>query len=275
MLTLQRGQKKMTFENRTFVVTGGSSGIGRRTCELLSNAGARVIILDRNQPTDFFDRYIQVDMSQANSIDAALAQLRDESLLHGLCNIAGVPGTVDSTTLWRINYLGLRHLTHGLLPRLQKGSAIVNLASLAGNQWRDRVALHSQLAQSADWATGEAFLQSNASMNEQAYAKSKEAVIVWTLQSAHSVMNQYGVRMNSVSPGPVDTPIFPDFLATLGREKVEDAVRRTGRIATPADIAPVVQFLLSDASGWITGSDLTTDGGLASFRFASALAPMK
>ena len=67
--------------------------------------------------------------------------------------------------------------------------------------------------------------------------------------------------MNAVSPGPVDTPILKDFVATLGaRAEAEMAVMdRPGR---PEDIAPLVGFLLSDAAAWIRGANLPVDGGM-------------
>ncbi len=69
--------------------------------------------------------------------------------------------------------------------------------------------------------------------------------------------------MNAVSPGPVDTPILKDFLATLGARAEED--RRTmDRPGVPADIAPVVNFLLSDGSAWIRGANIPVDGGMFS-----------
>ena len=69
--------------------------------------------------------------------------------------------------------------------------------------------------------------------------------------------------MNTVSPGPVDTPILQDFLETLGARAEED-MRTMDRAGTPADIAPVVAFLLSDGSAWIRGANVPTDGGMHS-----------
>jgi NAD(P)-dependent dehydrogenase (short-subunit alcohol dehydrogenase family) len=70
-----------------------------------------------------------------------------------------------------------------------------------------------------------------------------------------------GIRMNCVSPGPVETPILPDFLETLGERAAEDAkiMDRPGR---PEDIAPVIAFMCSDGSGWIRGANIPCDGGM-------------
>jgi NAD(P)-dependent dehydrogenase (short-subunit alcohol dehydrogenase family) len=67
---------------------------------------------------------------------------------------------------------------------------------------------------------------------------------------------------NAVSPGPVDTPILRDFLETLGIRAEED-MRTMDRPGRPADIAPVVAFLLSDDSTWILGANIPVDGGMS------------
>src|SRR5699024_325584 len=72
-----------------------------------------------------------------------------------------------------------------------------------------------------------------------------------------------GMRTNTVSPGTVDTPLLPDFRATIGEDAVNGAARWAGRHARPADIADVVAFLASDAARWVNGVDLPVDGGYA------------
>ena len=77
------------------------------------------------------------------------------------------------------------------------------------------------------------------------------------------------IRMNSVSPGPVDTPILPDFIETLG-ERAEEDMQVMDRPGQPADIAPIVAFLLSDGAGWIRGTNIPADGGMSSLSDVSA-----
>lgn len=258
------------FSGKTIVVTGAASGIGQRTAEMLTEAGGRVIAMDRNRPPQSVSEYIAVDLSKPASIDAAVLELGNTQI-DGLCNIAGVPGTVDDEVLWRINYLGLRRLTTHLLPKMPRGSAIVNLASMAGFQWRDRASMLWELASIEDWESAESWIKAHPEMQDQAYRKSKEAVIVWTIGNANDWATRLGVRMNCVSPGPVQTPILDDFKQSLGQQNVADIITRTGRAATPDDIAPVVLFLLGDASRWVIGFDLQTDGGLTSSRFVSGV----
>lgn len=94
------------------------------------------------------------------------------------------------------------------------------------------------------------------------YFFSQEALGAWTLKNRWTWRDR-GIRMNAVSPGSVDTFILGDFVQTLGARAEED-MRVMDRPGTPADIAPVVAFLLSDASGWIRGANLPVDGGMSS-----------
>ena len=70
------------------------------------------------------------------------------------------------------------------------------------------------------------------------------------------------IRMNAVSPGPVETPIHQDFLQTLG-ERAEEDMRLMERAGRPGDIAPLVTFLCGDESRWIQGANIPCDGGMA------------
>lgn len=256
-----------SFANSTIVVTGAASGIGKETSQRLISAGASVIALDRNEPDFEVEQYIQVDLANKGSIDAAVSAIGAASI-DGLCNIAGVPGTLPDDVVARVNYLGLRHLTQAVLPRIRRGGAVVNLASVAGSKWRDHTEKYVELALLDSWDHSEKWIQGHDFLRVEAYRRFKEALIVWSQTYAGQYLQQHGVRMNCVSPGPVDTPILNDFRESMGRKNVEDLIELTGRPGTPQDIAPVVIFLLSESSRWIIGADITTDGGMSSARFA-------
>lgn len=257
------------FANKTIVVTGAASGIGQRTAQMLIEAGAQVIAIDRNQPDYEVQQFVQVDLADQASINAAVTAIGNASI-NGLCNIAGVPGTVPDDVVARVNYLGLRHLTQELLPQMPHGSTIVNLASMAGSKWRDHAAEYVELARLPTWQECERWIANHSFLKEEAYRRYKEALIVWCHTLAGDWQQKHGVRMNCVSPGPVDTPILDNFKESMGRKNVADLIDLTGRPGTPADIAPVVLFMLSDASRWIVGADISTDGGMGSSRFAVA-----
>lgn len=252
---------------KTIVVTGAASGIGAASAQILIESGANVIVLDLRapaQPALAALPFHRVDMGDAASIDAVLPAL--PGTIDGLCNIAGVPGTLGADKTMRINYLGLRHLTESLLPRMPAGAAVVNLASVAGNQWPERFAAHRALAQAVSFEAGSAWLAQQPPADETVYQYSKEALIVWTMVRAGAMHRENGVRMNCVSPGPVDTAILEDFRNSLGREKVAKAIETMGRPGRPTDIAPVVAFLCSPAAAWIAGENIRVDGALTATR---------
>ncbi|WP_455886213.1 coniferyl-alcohol dehydrogenase [Pseudomonas rustica] len=258
------------FAGKVIVVTGASSGIGQRTAQMLIEQGAQVIALDRNEPSYSVYKFVKVDLADPASIDQALDAISDQKL-DGLCNIAGLPGTGDMKTLWRVNYLAVCRLTEGLVSRLVSGASIVNLASMAGSLWKEREQLLWDLSQIKDWNDAEARIESEPTMLDQPYRKFKEALIVWSMAHAHEYKMKRGLRINCVSPGPVETPILGDFRVSLGQQNVDDIIERTGRAGNPDDIAPVILFLLSDASRWIVGMDIKTDGGLTSSRFVTQM----
>jgi NAD(P)-dependent dehydrogenase (short-subunit alcohol dehydrogenase family) len=251
----------MSVQGKTIVITGVSSGIGSDTAKLLRLQGARVIGVDRNDPMLTLDGFVKADLSTPAAIDAAIAQLPGR--IDALCNIAGVPGTAPVDLVAKVNYLGLRHLTLGLLDRMSGGS-VVNISSILGAEWPARLEPHRALGQTASFADGQAWLDQHPVPQETCYQYFKEALIVWTTTQSQPIFMQHNVRMNCVAPGPVFTPILGDFVQMLGQERVEKDAHRMKRPAFSDEVAPVIAFLCSDASRWVSGINLPVDGGLAS-----------
>ena len=252
----------MKLTNKTIVVTGVSSGIGAETARTLRAHGATVIGVDRNEPSLSLDAFVQADLSHPDAIDAAVQQLPAQ--VDGLCNIAGVPGTADPQLLARVNYLGLRHLSEAMLPRIREGGAIVNVSSVLGAEWPQRLELHRALGLACGFAAGEAWLRDNPVADQTCYQYFKEALIVWTQIQAQPWFMGTSVRMNCVAPGPVFTPILNEFVTMLGAERAQADAHRMKRPAYADEIAPVIAFLCADESRWINGVNIAVDGGLAS-----------
>jgi NAD(P)-dependent dehydrogenase (short-subunit alcohol dehydrogenase family) len=252
----------MTLANKTIVVTGCCSGIGADFAKLARLQGARVIGIDRNDPTLSLDGFVKADLGDTASINDALAQLPER--IDALANIAGVPGTAPADAVARVNYLGLRHLTLGALERMPAGASIVNISSILGAQWPERLQLHRELAATTGASEGAHWLRDHPVDPATCYQYFKEALIVWTLTQSQKIFLERGVRMNCVAPGPVFTPILGDFVAMLGAERVQADAHRMKRPAFSDEVAPVIAFLCSDASRWVSGINLPVDGGLAS-----------
>jgi NAD(P)-dependent dehydrogenase (short-subunit alcohol dehydrogenase family) len=250
----------MTLYGKTIVITGASSGIGAETARLARFQGAHVIGLDRNDPMITLDGFIKIDMGDTASIDAAVAAL--PSRVDALINAAGVSGLADKDLVARVNYLGLRHLTEGLVPHLANGGAVVNIASILGAEWPKRLDAHKALAATSTFAEGAAWLAKNPVPQETCYQFFKEALIVWSKKRGYDLFMQNDIRMNSVAPGPVFTPILGEFVQMLGEERVAADAAKIKRPAIADEIAPPILFLCSDAARWVTGINLPIDGGI-------------
>jgi NAD(P)-dependent dehydrogenase (short-subunit alcohol dehydrogenase family) len=127
-----------SYENKRVVVTGGATGVGAALLDVLAELGAaHVTVLDIKAPSGPHQTFLQTDLSDVKAVDAAIAAI--DGPVDVLFNNAGVADTLPSETVFKVNVLALRRLTEGLLARIPEGGAIVNTASIAGNQWPTRL----------------------------------------------------------------------------------------------------------------------------------------
>ena len=249
---------------RTYIVTGVSSGIGAATCQTLRSEGAKIIGVDRTD-SGIADEFFNADLSDQDSIEDLVQRL--PSGADGLANIAGVPPTLSPELVLKVNFIGLRYFTLSIIDKLADNASIVNLASIAGYGWPEAMVRTRELLAMDFESDLKAFSDlNNLDDAGRSYFLSKEALIVWTMQNRWTWRDR-GIRMNSVSPGPVDTQLLRDFVATVD-QRVEESMRIMERPGRPDDIAPVVSFMLSAGSGWLRGVDVTADGGLSSHRLS-------
>ena len=250
----------MMLNGKKIIVTGAASGIGAETAKTIKAQCATVIGMDINEPRANVDQYIKVDFSDPASIEEAVAKV--PAGIDALCNIAGLPPTKNRVLVIKVNFLGLRHFTELMIAKLNDGASIVNVASLAGLGWPDAGEQIKNLIALRDFNAVEALCEQNDVTQEggRSYFYTKETLIVWTMMNRWTWRDRR-IRMNCISPGPVETPILPDFLETLGERAAEDAkvMDRPGR---PTDIAPVIAFMCSDGSDWIRGANIPVDGGM-------------
>lgn len=253
---------------KTYAVTGVASGIGRALAGLLKEAGHSVIGLDIVKPGDAMDQFIELDLSDAASIQEAVNRVPEG--IDGLCNSAGLPPREGlETKILTVNFLGTRSLTDQLQAKLKKGASVVNLASRAGHGWRDSIDQVKRLAALDLSAYIDGFVRAEKIDPVRAYDLSKEAMLLWTMASSEVYLNRQQ-RMNTISPGAVSTAIMQDFENAFG-ERMTRNVKRAGRAGSPSEIAHVAAFLLSPESEWIKGSDISIDGGMSAFNTSDQL----
>lgn len=232
--------------NKTVVLTGGAGGLGWCVAQALADQGALVVVTDVVEPEYDLPRgavFHLLDVTSPHDWNELAGILRDRhGAVHGLVNNAGIlrsrgpAGRLqnlsleDWNTLLAVNTTGPLLGIQSIAPLMTEGGSIVNVSSVAG------VGAHL--------AAG--------------YGVSK-----WALRGLSRIasmeLGSEGIRVNSVLPGYVETP-----MQTETPEPFIDAwtsITPMNRVATPDDIAPLVVFLLSDESAWITGTDLPVDGG--------------
>jgi NAD(P)-dependent dehydrogenase (short-subunit alcohol dehydrogenase family) len=252
----------LEFTGKRVVITGAASGIGAATAQLLAERGAEVIAVDL-APVEQGAVGVahRCDLGSRESIDSVAAVLPDR--VDALMNCAGIPngGRYSPEQVVRVNWLGLRHLTESVLPRIPRGGSVVHIASTAGRDWPLRAAHHAELMAAATFEAGLAWLDQHPGAYGDGYAFSKEAVQYYTLWRSVRLLPT-GVRMNSVCPGVTDTSIVADFRRGLGDALIDHAQAIAGRMARPAEIAPAMLFLADPAvSSYVNGVNLNIDGG--------------
>lgn len=244
------------------LLTGASTGIGFATLQRLVAAGHDVTTLDVKAPPAGSTRHVDCDLADPAAVDAAVDAL--DGTFDALGNVAGVAGSMGAPLVLRVNVYGLRQLTERLLAtgRLADGGSIVNIASMAGRFWERHLDRVDALDAAADAVAGAALADAYERGGPAAYVLSKEWVCAYTQRLAGRLLERR-IRVNSVSPGPVVTPLLPYFVQDAGPGALEFLNEQIGRPAQPDDIAQAVAWLLVGESGWVNGVDLPVDGGMS------------
>ena len=151
-----------------------------------------------------------------------------------------------------------------LFKREKQGGSIINVASIAGFGWRQSLDRAKAMVDVPGFPDDlEALAHEHGAGDVLPYVLSKELLLLWTFRAAHEPrFKAHGLRVNAVSPGPVETPILAQFRSVLGDARVDSDIGRVGRPGRAADVAPVIAFLCSDAARWINGANIPVDGGL-------------
>jgi NAD(P)-dependent dehydrogenase (short-subunit alcohol dehydrogenase family) len=250
----------INYQNKTVVVTGAATGVGAALVEQLRTAGAsRIIALDIKPCVGPVDQTVLVDLADPRAIDDALGMLPGR--IDVLFNNAGVAATVPTEVVMAVNVLAPKRLIAGLQRRIPVGGAIVNTASTAGGGYLERLVEIQELLAIDDWSAALRWVSEHPALTNNPYGFSKECAQVLTLTLAKPLGSR-GIRINSVCPGIIETPLLADFQASMGEPIIDWMVSQSGgRRAAPTEIASVLAFLGSDAARYVSGTNMLVDNG--------------
>jgi NAD(P)-dependent dehydrogenase (short-subunit alcohol dehydrogenase family) len=259
----------LDYTGRRAAVTGCASGIGAALVGQLGELGADVVGLDVRPPTCALDDFHPVDLSDPASIDDVAAGL---GAVDALFNVAGVSSGIGNPLLVvKINFLGTRHLTEALLPRMPSGAAVASVSSLAASNYQADMAQVAGLLNTRTFAEGVMWCDEHPdALADGGYRLSKEAIILYGAKSAVPLGSR-GIRINCTGPGVTETPILDQLRTAYGPAFLDDIPKPLGRVSTPVEQAAVLVFLNSRAAGYLTGQVVWVDGGTIAGRIADAL----
>lgn len=242
----------MTNDRKTLILTGASRGIGHATVKRFSSAGWRVITCSRQAFAEDCpweggeDDHVQIDLADEASLARGIEQMRERlqgESLNALVNNAGISpkgeggerlDTINTPVdLWRhvyeVNLVAPLMLARGLIEELKAAEgSIVNVTSIADSR------VHPFAG--------------------SAYATSKAALAALTREMA-SDFGPYGIRVNAIAPGEIDTAIL-----SPGTEKIVEQLPLR-RLGMPEEVAKAIYFLCSEQSSYVTGAEIHVNGG--------------
>jgi len=243
------------------IVTGGASGMGEAVVRDLCTHGARVVSIDVNEEdgsrlaAEAGAHFVRCDITSASSVQQSVAAAANQlGGLDALVHAAGIaPGAradqievAQWDQVFAVNARGTFLINQAVFPLLkEKGGRIINFASAAG-------------------LTGYP--------GKAAYAAAKGAVLAWVRTIAHE-WGRYHITANAIAPA-ISTPMYVKTRSLMTPEQLDEHEKMLardlplgGRLGDPVqDLAPVIRFLVSDDSGFITGQTIAVDGGILKVR---------
>lgn len=250
----------LKFQGKNVLITGGASGIGQATALRVAEEGAFVLVCDKNREKGEAVRdeikerrgkaeFLEVDTTDERSVKESIAFIvNEQGSLDVLFNNAGVGGQekklhelseeewdrVVDTNLKGVFY-GIKHAVPTMMN--QEKGAIINTSSVLGFKGKKR---------------------------SGPYNASKGGVVTLTKNAALEY-GRYGIRVNAVAPGVIDTPIVDTWREDERKWKIISQANALGRLGQPHEVAEAVLFLASDQASFITGETLMVDGGGLTF----------
>jgi len=246
----------MRLENKVALISGGARGMGAAEARMFAREGAKVVIGDvleaegRQVEAEINEVggecvFVHLDVTQEaewqQAVESAVSRFGKLDILVNNAGIA-LRGVLEDTSsedwdrVMAVNAKGVFLGTKAAIPEMRKagGGSIVNISSMSG-------------------MVGQSYIQ-------PVYNASKGAVRIFTKSAAIQYAKE-GIRVNSVHPGPIDTPMAGERLNNAELQRQADERSPMGRTAHPDEVAYGVLFLASDEASFMTGSELVIDGG--------------
>jgi NAD(P)-dependent dehydrogenase (short-subunit alcohol dehydrogenase family) len=255
------------YDGKRVLVVGGATGMGAAAAELVLDAGAEVVVLDRAEVTLAGVTSLPLNLAERESIDRAVGAL--EGPFHAIFSCAGVDEGTPG--IERINFVGHRYLIEQLLAKdaIPRGGAICFISSTAGMGWERNLDLLAQVLDIHDFDAAAQWMVDN---GQASYMGTKQAICTYVAREAMSFLKR-GIRINAICPGPTDTPLAranADMWLGMGSDyRAEVAVEPS----QPMEQAYPLVFLCSDAAVAITGITVVSDIGWGSAALTGAFPP--
>lgn len=246
-----------SLQNKSAVVTGGGSGIGKAVAITLAKQGATVFVADLSRDNaeattqeiialGFTAEAVELNVAHQSLVTMAFNAIDKIDILVNCAGISHI-GNAENTSeedfdrVYAVNIKGTYNCLHAAIPLMKKngGGSIINISSIAA-----KVGLTDRFA----------------------YSMSKGAVYAMTLSVAKDYIHD-NIRCNCISPARVHTPFVDGFLAKNYPGKEQEMFEKLsksqpiGRMGTPDEMAALVLYLCSNEASFITGSDFAIDGG--------------
>lgn len=245
---------------KNVLVVGCYSGIGRATAEELVRLGAKVHGMDW-KPVESFGlaAFTLCDLRSVDAIDAALAEV--QGTLDAIYYCSGLPQTHAASDVVTVNFINMRYFVQQARSKVRDNGAIAVIASTAGNGWVNRAELITEFVTTPDHLSAQNWVEPRLVDVGDPYSFSKEAVIVWAMRESARILDNRGIRLNLLSPGPTISGMTPDFDSFAGSKVIDVFTQPLGRRSAPEEQAWPLIFLNSDAASYINGCNFITDAG--------------
>ncbi|CAK7203008.1 hypothetical protein SEUCBS139899_005735 [Sporothrix eucalyptigena] len=273
---------KFSLAGKTAVLTGAARGLGLEFADALASAGANIAILDVGNPGDNLEKltakhkvtakFYKTDVTRRGEVEAAVAAIEaDFGSVDINVNAAGIvkdepflsTSDINLSSTFSVNFVGsflVAQACAQAMVRKQKKANGSNGAVGATHTTNGSIVFIGSVASHVPTTV----------QNISVYCASKSAVRGLVKPLAMELAS-YGIRVNSLSPGPMKTDMYkqvaaeqPAFARQVERETL------FGRVGNPDELRGVMLFLCSEASSWMTGQDLLVDGGATSWNYPAA-----